>query len=77
MRARLLYLIGLAILPNSTMAQSPDAVAARGVSVAFFKAVEAADWKAGAGFVDLTEMERQRQSAVEGARRQPKKPGGA
>lgn len=70
MRARVLYLLGVAIMPSSMVAQTPDVVAERGVSTAFFKAIEASDWKAAAGFLDLAELERERQSAAEGARRQ-------
>ena len=69
MSVRVLYLLGLTITPGIMVAQTPDAVAARGVSAAFFKAIEAADWKAAAAFLDLAEVERERQSAVEGARR--------
>ncbi|HKN65934.1 MAG TPA: hypothetical protein VJW73_06635 [Gemmatimonadaceae bacterium] len=70
MRVRVVYLLGLAIMPSSLVAQNPDAVAARVVSAAFFKAIVASDWKAAAGFLDLAALDRERQSAVEGARRQ-------
>lgn len=70
MRVRILSILGLTIIPGLTVAQTPDAAAAREVSTAFFKAIEAADWRAAAGFLDLTVLERERQSAVEGARSQ-------
>ena len=64
MRGRALFVLCLAIMPGTMVA------AARAVSAAFFKAMEAADWKAAAGFLDLPALARERQSAVEGARRQ-------
>ena len=69
MRVRI-YMLVLTIIPSIMAAQTPDAAAARGVTEAFFKAIAAADWKAAAGFLDLAALDRERQSAVEGARRQ-------
>ena len=74
MRVRILTLLGLAIMPAMMVAQTPDAAAARAVSAAFFKAIAASDWKAAAGFLDLAALDRERQSAAEGARRQQTMP---
>ena len=74
MRVRILTLLGLTIVPSTGVAQTAEVAAARGVSAAFFKAIEAADWKAAASFLDLSLVERERQSAAEGARRQQTMP---
>ena len=70
MRVCVFCLLSLTVMPSVGVAQATDAAAARAVSAAFFKAIEAPDWKAAAGFLDLAEVERERQSAAEGARRQ-------
>src|SRR5213075_771838 len=58
---RLLFIASLTCLPYSAARPqaltSDPAAAARAVGTAFLKAVQAADWKAAAGFLDLAAID--------------------
>ena len=75
---RLLFIACLTCLPYSAARPqaltSDPAAAARAVGTAFLKAVQAADWKAAAGFLDLAAIDSLRRSQVSAARRQHPNP---
>jgi len=58
-----------ALVP-SARAQAVADAGALAVGTAFFKAIEAADWKAAASFLDLEVLDEMRRTQADGARRQ-------
>jgi hypothetical protein len=54
---------------SASQASSKDAAAAEAAATAFLKAVQMADWKAAAGFIDIAPFDHYRLSQIDAARR--------
>lgn len=78
-RLNLMALLSLALVAATArasvaQARSADAAAAQAVATAYLRALQAADWKAAVGFLDLAPFDRYRRREVESVKRQQSMP---